>query len=95
MPWGVVLALLTAFAVVLAAGVLVQTVGLLGAAGSWALTALWLQSPRPEGDILVIADPLGVVFLFGGMVVVAAAVVLGISSDARKPPLSPTAARHR
>jgi Na+/H+ antiporter NhaD/arsenite permease-like protein len=94
-PWGVVLALLTAFAVVLAAGVLVQTAGLLGAAGSWALTALWLQSPRPEGDILVIADPLGVVFLFGGLVVVVAAVVLGMSSDARRTPLRQPAARHR
>lgn len=94
MPWGVVLALMTAFAVVLAAGVLAQTAGLLGAAGSWALTTLWLQSPRPEGDILVIADPLGVAFLFGGMVVVAAAVVLGISWDASSPPPPRPVARH-
>jgi hypothetical protein len=47
------------------------------------LATLWLQAPRREGDFLVVADWIGYVFLFGGMAVVAAAVVLSINAAGR------------
>jgi hypothetical protein len=82
-PWGLLLALGTVFAVVYAAGVLAGAPGFLGGAAGWVLATLWLQAPRREGDFLVVADWIGYVFLFGGMAVVAAAVVLSINAAGR------------
>lgn len=76
LPWGLLLALGAAFAVVYAAGLLADAPGFLGVGAGWVIATMWLQSPRSEGDFLVVADWIGYAFLFGGMAVVAAAVVL-------------------
>jgi hypothetical protein len=83
LPWGLLLALGTAFAVVHAAGLLAGGPGFLGCAAGWVVATIWLQAPRPEGDFLVVADWIGYVFLFGGMAVVAAAVVLSLNTAGR------------
>lgn len=82
-PWGLLLALGTVFAVVHAAGAVAGAPGFLGGAAGWALVTMWLQAPRPEGDFLVVADAIGYAFLFGGMAVAAAAVVLSINAAGR------------
>jgi hypothetical protein len=82
-PWGLLLALGTVFAVVYVAGMLAGAPGLLGGSAGWVITTMWLQSPRSEGDFLVVADWIGYAFLFGGMAVVAAAAVLSISATSR------------
>jgi len=82
-PWGLVLALVSLFAVVRASGVLAGVHGLAASAAGWVLTALWLQSPRPEGDFLLAGDALGYVFLLGGMAAMAVGVVTGVNADRR------------
>lgn len=83
LPWGVLLALTTVFAVVRAAGLIAATSGLAGAALGWLGAMLLLQPPRAEGDFLLAGDTLGYVFLLGGMAVVAAAVVTGVNANGR------------
>jgi hypothetical protein len=83
LPWGLLLALTTTFAVVRAAGLVAATPGVAGAALGWLGSILLLQPPRPEGDFLLAGDALGYVFLLGGMAVVAAAVVTGVTANTR------------
>jgi hypothetical protein len=83
-PWGLLLALATAFAVVRAAELLAGTVAVVATAAGWVLTLLWLQAPRPEGDFLLADDTVSYVYLFGGMLTVAAAVVVGINAAGRR-----------
>jgi hypothetical protein len=83
LPWGLLLALTTVFAVVRAAGLLVATAGLVGVAVGWVVAVLLLQPPRDEGDFLLAGDALGYVFLFGGMAAVATAVVTGVNAQGR------------
>ncbi len=79
-PWGLVLALATMFAVTVAAGRLAQGVGAIGVAVGWAVSLLWLQLPRPEGDYLFASDFLGNAYVFGGMLTLIVAVVRGMST---------------
>lgn len=79
-PWGLLLALAGAFAVVHAAGLLAAGAGTAGAAVGWVGTLLVLQPPRPEGDYLLVADATGYALMFGGMAAVAVAVVLGVNA---------------
>jgi Family of unknown function (DUF6113) len=80
LPWGLVLALATAFAVTVAAGRIARGPGAFGVAIGWAAILLWLQQVRPEGDYLFAADFLGNAYVFGGMLTVALAVVRGMTS---------------
>jgi hypothetical protein len=80
LPWGLVLALATAYAVTVAAGRVARGPGAFGVAIGWAAVLLWLQQVRPEGDYLFAADFLGNAYVFGGMLTVALAVVRGMTS---------------
>jgi hypothetical protein len=82
-PWGLALTLATAFSVTLAAARLAHTPGALGVPIGWVVALLWLQQGRPEGDYVFASDFLGNAYVFGGMVVLALAVVRGIA----EPPL--------
>jgi Family of unknown function (DUF6113) len=84
LPWGLLLALATAFAVTVAAGRLARGPGAFGVAIGWAVVLLWLQQVRPEGDYVYAGDFLGNAYVFGGMVSLAVAVVRGMTA----PPLS-------
>lgn len=76
LPWGLLLGLGATYSVT---AVLSSTpAGVRGSAGcgaGWALLVLAAQRTRPEGDFLVAGDGLGIGFVLGGLVVVAAAVV--------------------
>lgn len=71
MPWGVVIAL----AAVLTASVLARAhagfPGLVAFGAGWATTVEILRRVGPGGDVLVPAQPVGYVWIFGGMAVVA------------------------
>jgi Family of unknown function (DUF6113) len=86
LPWGLLLALAAVFAVVVAAGRLLGGRGALGVAIGWAVVLLWLQQVRPEGDYLFAADFLGNVYVFGGMLTVAVAVVRGMAGSVTAAP---------
>ncbi len=76
LPWGLLLGLGTTYSVV--TGLSLTAAGVRGSAGcgaGWLLLVLAAQRTRPEGDFLVAGDGLGLGFVLGGMVVVAAAVV--------------------
>lgn len=77
LPWGLVLALASVVVVVRAAALLGGAAGLLGAAGGWFGAVLWLQTPGPGGDFLLVSDALGYGFLYVGMLLVVVAVVTG------------------
>jgi hypothetical protein len=80
LPWGLVLTLVTMFAVTVMAGRLAQGVGAIGVAVGWAVTLLLLQLPRPEGDYLFASDFLGNAYVFGGMLTIIVAVVRGMTT---------------
>ena len=74
MPWGIAAAL----ALVLAAAVLVRAwaglVGLLGYGIGWVVVVQLLSLTGPGGDVLIAAgQPVGYVWIVGGMLMVAAA----------------------
>ncbi|MDQ3627786.1 MAG: hypothetical protein M3419_03055 [Actinomycetota bacterium] len=77
LPWGLVLALATVVVVVRAAALVGGSPGGLGVAAGWFSATLWLQSPGPGGDFLLVSDALGYGFLYAGMLLVAGAVVTG------------------
>ncbi len=86
LPWGLVLSLATVYAVITALAV--TPGGVRSAAGcgaGWLLFVLVAQRTRPEGDYLVAGDGLGIGFVLGGMVVVAAAVVRCVARASRAP----------
>jgi len=87
LPWGLVLTLATAFSVTLAAARLARTPGVIGVPIGWVVALLWLQQGRPEGDTVLVSDFLGNAYVFGGMVVLAIAVVRGM---AEPPPERPS-----
>lgn len=82
LPWGLALALVTAFAIVVA-------VGLAGApaaaivAGGWTVCVLLVLRGRPEGDFLLAADATGQAFAWGGLATVAAGFVVSVRTSAR------------
>lgn len=73
MPWGAVLAL----AAVLATSVLARAYagfpGLLAFGVGWVAAVETLRRVGPGGDVLVPAQPVGYIWIFGGMALVAAA----------------------
>ena len=77
LPVGLVLALVATFLAVALPGALSRSrLGAgLGAAG-WLLAVVVLMSGRPEGDVLVAGDALGLTWLGGGLAAVALAVLL-------------------
>lgn len=76
-PWGLVLALATVVVAVRAAALLAGPPGGLSTAAGWFGAMLWLQTPGPGGDFLLVSDALGYGFLYGGMLLVGIAVVTG------------------
>lgn len=87
LPWGLVLTLATAFSVTLAAARLAHMPGALGVPIGWVIALLWLQQGRPEGDAVFLSDFLGNAYVFGGMVVLAVAVVRGMTEPpSQRPP---------
>ncbi len=76
-PWGLVLALSTLVVVVRAAALVGGPAAVLGAAAGWFGAVLWLQSPGPGGDFLLVSDALGYGFLYAGTLLVLLAGVLG------------------
>ena len=75
LPWGLLLGLATAYAVIRALSVTPVAVRGAGACGAgWVMAVVAAQVARPEGDFLVAGDPLGMGFVFGGMLAVAVAV---------------------
>jgi Family of unknown function (DUF6113) len=88
LPWGLVLALATAFAVTVAAGRVARGPGVFGVAIGWAAVLLWLQQVRPEGDYVFAGDFLGSAYVFGGMVSMALAVVRGMTGPLPQGPPS-------
>jgi hypothetical protein len=73
MPWGVLLAL----AAVAAASVLARAYagfpGLVAFGAGWVAVVEVLRGVGPGGDVLVRAQPVGYIWIFGGMVAAAAA----------------------
>lgn len=82
LPWGLVLALVTAFAVVVAAG-LVDVPAAATVAGGWVLCVLLVLRGRPEGDFLLAGDATGQAYAWGGLATVAAALVVSVRASAR------------
>lgn len=74
-PWGLLLALATAVLVVRAVALVTGPPAGLGAAAGWFGTVLWLQTPGPGGDFLLVSDALGYCFLYAGMLLVAVTAV--------------------
>ncbi|MGH3498885.1 MAG: DUF6113 family protein [Nocardioidaceae bacterium] len=75
-PWGVVLALVTAFACVYAGGTLLGGLGgPFAVAGGWVVSVLYITNGRPEGDFLIAQDAFGNAFAWGGVAVVGGAVI--------------------
>jgi Family of unknown function (DUF6113) len=88
LPWGLVLALVTMFAVTVVAGRIAQGPGAIGVAVGWAVTLLLLQQVRPEGDYVFASDFLGNAYVFGGMLTIVLAVVRGMTVPMRESPRS-------
>jgi len=86
LPWGLVLALVTVAVVVRAAGLVAGPPALVGVAGGWFGAVLWLQTPGPGGDFLLVSDALGYGYLYAGMLLVVLAVVAGLVSAGRTRP---------
>ena len=78
LPWGLVVALLTAFTLVCAAGALAGASGAACAAAGWVACVLLALSGRPEGDYLLAADAIGQGYLWGGLATVAVAFAVGV-----------------
>ena len=79
LPWGLLLGLSTAYAVIRAVNVTPVAVrGSAGCGAGWLLSVLVAHRTRPEGDFMVAGDWLGTAFVLGGMVVVALAVIRSI-----------------
>ena len=79
LPWGLVLGLATAYAVIRAVNATPVAVrGSVGCGAGWLLWVLVAHRTRPEGDFLVAGDWLGTAFVLGGMAVVALAVLRSI-----------------
>lgn len=76
LPWGLLLALGTAFFVVVAVGSVAGPTAAAIAAVTWVGCVLVVLQGRREGDFLLAADALGQGFAWGGLVTVAAAFVL-------------------
>lgn len=94
LPWGLLLALCTAAVVVHTAAQLAGPPTVLGAAAGWFGTVLWLQSPGPGGDFLLVSDALGYGFLYAGMLLVVVAVATGVAfARPVRPGLAPSSAR--
>ena len=86
LPLGLAAALGLCLAVFLLAGLLSRRKGPVGlAAGGWVLVVLLLSVPRPEGDLVVPATPLGYAWLLGGAVVAVAAVLVRYAPTAADP----------
>ncbi len=83
LPWGLVLALGTTLAVVVAASTVLGPAGAPLVAAGWVVCILVVLQGRPEGDYLLAADGLGQAFLWGGLVAVAVGGVVGGALGAR------------
>jgi len=80
LPWGLVLGLVTPYAVIRAVNATPVAVrGAASFAAGWLLFLLLAHRSRPEGDFLVAGDWLGTVFVLGGMAVVALAAIRSIA----------------
>ncbi|WP_228551546.1 DUF6113 family protein [Mumia zhuanghuii] len=75
LPWGLVLALVTALFATTAAGILAGRVGAVVLAGGYAAVLVLTLSSRAEGDYLVAGDTLGYAFLLGALVALGIGVV--------------------
>jgi hypothetical protein len=86
LPWGLLLSLLCAFALVCAASVLTGASAAASAAGGWVVCILLAVNGRPEGDYLLAADGVGQGFLWGGLATIALAflVALRLEPPARR-----------
>jgi hypothetical protein len=78
LPWGLAVALLTAFALVCAAGARAGASGAACAAAGWVVCVLLALSGRPEGDYLLAADAVGQGYLWGGLATVAVAFAVAV-----------------
>lgn len=80
LPWGLLLGLATAYAVITALSMTPVAVRGAAACGAgWVLAVVVAQHARPEGDFLIAGDALGMGFVFGGMLAVAVAVVRSVT----------------
>jgi hypothetical protein len=80
LPWGLLLALVTAYAVIRAMSVTPVAVRGVAACGAgWVLAVVVMLRTRPEGDFVVAGDGLGMGFALGGAAVVAVAVVRSVT----------------
>ena len=75
LPWGLVLALVTALFATTAVGILAGRVGAVVLAGGYAAVLVLTLSSRAEGDYLVAGDTLGYAFLLGALVALGIGVV--------------------
>lgn len=68
-PFGLVLGLVLTALVTVTAGLGTRSRSGAGLAlAGWVLSVLLMSSQRPEGDLIVAATPLGMIWLFGGTV---------------------------
>jgi len=74
-PWGAVAALLTLLAVSVVARATAGVGSLLAAAAGWLLAVQVLSAGGPGGDVLVPAAPVGYAWVYGGLVIVLAALL--------------------
>jgi hypothetical protein len=70
-PYGLVLAVVGVAALLVMAHLVARTrVGVGAVAAGWLLPVVVLSQARPAGDVVIASDTIGMVFLFGGVVLV-------------------------
>lgn len=82
-PYGLVLALLGVAALLVLAQLTARSrFGTAVIAAGWLVPVILLSQTRPTGDVVIVGDPRGLAFVFGGVVL--AGVAVGLPNQGRR-----------